>query len=147
MQHTHARWEEIHPETIESKTSDHRISELNGTLIDENGLGTHEHEEHTDTIFPPLPKSYSHNFTIVDTYAQGPPTSTFGYPGPRGSVVDIGPPGLTEIADDIIAALPDDCQTSFYEAQEDERRWKSNWGTEEQDKMRAKIHITYNICL
>ena len=148
MQHTHAKWEQIYPETIESKgliDSDLGVSQLNGTQSDENGLTMHQHEEHDDSLFRPLPKSYAHNFTIVDTYAQGPPTSSFGYPGPPGSVVDVGPPGLTEIADDIVAELPDDCQTSFLEAQAEERKWKSSWGTEEQDKMRAKVHITYNI--
>ncbi len=145
MQHTHAKWEQVSSETVERKRIDRAGSEIDGTQNDENGSEMHEHKEHDYSIFTPLPKSYSHNFTIVDTYAQGPPTSTFGYPGPTGSVVDVGPPGLTEISDDIIAVLPDDCQTSFYEAQAEERRWKSNWGTEEQDKMRARVHITYNI--
>ena len=145
MQHTHAKWEQIYPETTRPDSSDDVDSKLNSLEIKENGTAMLENEERDESLFPPLPKSYAHNFTIVDTYAQGPPTSTFGYPGPPGSVVDVGPSGLTEIADDIIAELPDDCQTSFLEAQGEEQKWKSTWGTENQDKMRAEVHITYNI--
>lgn len=145
MQHTHAKWEQIFPETIEKKSSIQLDSKPNGIDLDENESAVQEYEERHDSIFPPLPKSYAHNFTIVDTYAQGPPTSTFDYPGPPGSVIDVGPPGLTDVSDDIINELPADCQLSFYEAQAEEKRWKSNWGNEEQDKMRAQVHITYNI--
>ena len=145
MQHTHAQWEQIYPEGVESKTQNLLICKVNGAEVDGNRPLMHEHDQRADSPFTPLPESYLRNFMIVDTYARGPPTSTFGYPGPPGSVVDVGPPGLTEVVDDVIAVLPDECRKAFFEAQEEERRWQSSWGTEEHDKMRAQVHITYNI--
>ena len=140
MQHTHAKWEQIYPETAESING-----KVNGAEVNGNRPSFDEHNQLSKTLFTPLPESYSHNFMIVDAYAQGPPTSTFGYPGLPGSVVDVGPPGLTEVADEVIAMLPDQCRTAFFEAREQEYKWQSSWGTEEQDKMRARVHITYNI--
>ena len=145
MQHTHARWEQIYPEPVESRIHNSINVKVDGAEINGNGSSLHEHDQRADSFFTPPSESYLRNFMIVDSYARGPPTSTFGYPGPPGSVVDVGPPKLTEVADDVIAVLPDNCRRAFFEAQEEERRWQSSWGMEEQDKMRAEVHITYNI--
>ena len=144
MQHTHAKWEQVHPETFESKSQNMTNGRIIGDHVNGYGSAIPEHDRATDTLFSPLPESFARNFMIVDTYAHGPPTSTFGYPGPPGSVVDVGPSTLTDISEDVIAVLPEESRKALLEMQEEARKWQSSWGTEEQDKMRAKVHITYN---
>ena len=144
MQHTHAKWEQVYPETIESAAQNMLDDRILSDDLNRNGPIGHEHDQTTETIFTPLPEHLARNFMIVDTYARGPPTSTFGFPGLPGSVVDVGPPGLTAISEDVIAVLPEESQRAFLEVRKEARRWQSRWSTEEQDKMRAVVHITYN---
>lgn len=144
MQHTHARWEQVLPELVESNVQ----PSLNGRTLRDDVNGTvpasHDLEGATDTLFTPLPDQFPRNFMIVDTYARGPPTSTFSFPGLPGSVIDVGPPGLTDIPEDVAAVLPEESRKALLEMQDEARRWQSSWSTEARDKMRAEVHITYN---
>ena len=145
MQHTHAKWEQLHTETAPVTLQDMPNGNMDGDDINGDGFIGYEPKQATDTLFTSLPDQFARNFTIVDTYAQGPPTCTFGFPGPSGSVVDVGPTALTDISEDIVAMLPEASKIAFLEMREDARRWQSSWSTEAQDKMRAKVHITYNM--
>ena len=117
---------------------------------DENAVnGTDQQMSESDapeaSIFTPVPEILSRNFLITDTYYESPPSSTFGYPGPAGSVQDVGPGGLSEIPEHVWSELPDDCREEFLKTREDEREWRARWGTETEDKARAEIRVTYNV--
>ena len=145
MQPTHAKLEQVPPEAPMLKYPTATNGEANSEQVNGTGPSANEQDLTTDTIFPELPASYTRNFMVTDTYYKGPATSTFGYPGPEGSVVDVGPPGLTQIPEHVLAELPEECRQAFFEAREEERKWKSSWGTEDDDKARAKVHISYNV--
>ncbi len=144
MQHTHARWEQVLPDLVESKTQDISNDRTLSDHVNGNVPVSHGPEQATDTLFTPLPDHFARNFMIVDTYARGPPTSTFGFPGLPGSVIDVGPPPLTDVPEDVIAVLPEESKTAFLAMRDEARRWQSSWSTEGRDKMRAEVHITYN---
>lgn len=144
MQHTHAKWEQVFPETVETKAQHMLSGKIPSDQVDENGSVSHEHDRGADTLFTPLPAHVARNFMVVDTYARGPPTSTFGVPGSSGSVVDVGPPGLTDISEDVIAMLPDESRKALLKIREEVRTWQSRWTPENQSKMRAEVHIAYN---
>ena len=80
---------------------------------------------------------YTHTLTI-DTCIRFPATSATntGYPGPDGSTYDLGPKGLCDVDDELVALLPDECRAAFLEAREKESEWKGFWGTEVTDGRR-----------
>lgn len=146
MQPTHVRWEPMSQTTARS-TPPQQISNGQANNHGVNGVAGPDHEDGgsgPDTIFAPVPPVYDRSFMITDIYYEQPATSSFGYPGPDGAVLDVGPSGLTDIPAHILAELPENCREAFYEAQADERRWKSSWGTENEDHARGALRITYN---
>lgn len=145
MQPTHARWETFSPLDQKLQTPQISATEVNG---DDGGDTLHPttiHEPPQETIFPQIASVYTRNFMISDTYYTSPASSIFGYPGPDEHVIDVGPGGLTNIQDNVIAALPEDCRQAFLEARAEEEVWKASWGSETDDTARAELRITYNI--
>ena len=141
MQPTHARWEQVSPSSPRSETLEITHGDTpNGIIADSDG-----HDKASDTIFPDILPVFKRNFMISDTYYTTPTSSTLGYPGPDEEVLDVGPGGLTQVPEDVLVELPDSCRQSFNEARAAERKWKRSWGTENDDRARAKLRITYNV--
>jgi chromatin structure-remodeling complex protein RSC7 len=140
MQPTHARWEQL--PTSPHLNGAHPNTKSSTAIVD---LTLHrEPSPPAKSIFTPIPPVIARNFLTADTVFIRPPISNVGVPGPDGGTDDVGPPGLMDIPDDIIAELPQECRIAFKEAREQERRWKSSFGTERDDGNRADIKITYN---
>ena len=97
-----------------------------------------------ETMFPEILPVYARKFMITDTYYETPPTSTLGYPGPDEALIDVDGPGLTHIPDDVIRELTNEHRSDFLKARAKEENWKGRWRTEEDDKARAQLKITYN---
>ena len=142
MQPTHARWESMSPpirDPLHSEIDSEETTEGQQTGADiYNG-------NPAKSIFPPLHPVFKRNFMISDTYYTSPTSSVLGYPGPDELVLDVGPGGLTSIADDVLSDLPEESRQAFIEARLKERSWKKSWGCEVEDAARAELRITYNI--
>jgi chromatin structure-remodeling complex protein RSC7 len=144
-QPTHVKWEELTTESSEQgvpklangvshlTNGDHRVV-LNGATKDEVSRRT---------IFTPVSRVISRNFLVVDTKYESPPISGLGIPGPDGDVLDVGPNGLPDIGDDILAELPPDCRKAFEDAKTKQAQWKRKWGNEVQDGARGKLKIGF----
>ena len=144
MQPTHARWEHRPPPPTGSQVSPTDFGEI-GSSMNDFVPQIAVYSEAARTIFPEVPSLYKRKFMISDTYCESPPMSTLGYPGPDEALLDIGPPGLTQISDEVIAELPVDCRRSFFKARAAETEWKGKWSTELENAARAKLKITYNV--
>lgn len=144
MQPTHARWEQIPPLPQKSHVIPIPTDHVNRDNDDPDGAvaGT---DLTAEALFPNVPPVFTRNFMITDTYYATPASSTLGYPGPDEDVVDVGPGGLTHVAEHVLAALPEDCRHCFIKARSEERAWKESWGNENEDSARAKLRITYNV--
>jgi chromatin structure-remodeling complex protein RSC7 len=145
MQPTHARWEHVPSAPQKSQALRITADEASGDSSNGTSIPDPNQDQAHDTIFPEIPTVFTRNFMITDTYYTTPSTSILGYPGPDEDVVDVGPGGLTHVADDAVAALPEDCRKAFIEARAEEKRWKSCWGSERGDGNRSTIRITYNV--
>ena len=132
MQPTHGRWEEL-PKAPASSVP----------LL----YSHHEepvHRSSADSMFPDVDAVFSRNFAITDTYYVSPPYSGLGIPGPDGLAMDVGPGGLSDVAQEIVDALPDENRQAFEEMKTAEIKWKRSWGGEDEDSARAKLRISYN---
>ncbi|KAL9125851.1 MAG: hypothetical protein Q9217_005006 [Psora testacea] len=144
MQPTHARWEHVqllppdsHPLQNGFKKSD--------DLMNGGTLPLNRHPQLEGTIFPEVLPMYTYKFLVSDTYYEMPTTSTLGYPGPDEALLDIGPPGLSQVADDVIAELPTSCRQAFFKARAEEHGWKRKWSAEIDSYAKSKLRITYNV--
>lgn len=140
MQPTHARWEQVSATPANPKTS----------MNTANGLDEGNHEEEGEdvreqgSIFPEVPSIFERNFMISDTCYVCPTSSTLGYPGPDEETLDIAPPGLAHVPEEVLAELPDECRSAFDAARAEEIKWKDSWGGETNDRARAELRISYN---
>lgn len=98
----------------------------------------------SETIFPNLALGIARNFMVTDTYYEGPPISGMGIPGPDGDLMDIGPLGLADVTEEVLAELPEDCRVAFLEARAVEIEWKQKWRAEQEDHARAELKISYS---
>lgn len=132
MQPTHGRWEQLPtgPASSIPLSYDQRRESVNLPAV--------------DSMFPDVAPVFTHNFAISDTYYVSPLYSGLGIPGPDGPAMDVGPGGLTEVPQDIVAALPDENRQAFEEMKLEEIKWKLSWGGEDEDRARAKLRISYN---
>jgi chromatin structure-remodeling complex protein RSC7 len=144
-QPTHVKWEELTSESNEQAPSKlaNGISHLTNGVHHVNLNGAAKHEPSTPTIFTPISRVISRNFLVVDTKYESPPISGLGIPGPDGDVLDVGPNGLPDVSDDILAELPPDCRKAFEDAKAKEAQWRQNWGNEVQDGARGKLKIGF----
>ena len=145
MQPTHARWEHVPSPPQKSQALRITADEASGDVSNGTSIQDPSQDQAHDTIFPEIPTVFTRNFMITDTYYTTPSTSILGYPGPDEDVVDVGPGELTHVAEDVVAALPENCRKAFIEARAEEKRWKSSWGSEKEDGNRSTIRITYNV--
>ena len=146
-QPSHARWEYISEDPDISSLSIKDHAAPNGTSNGITALNGASDPKPYDPAFPPI-SSYQHrNFATIDTHMEFPPRSGLGLPGPEGvsdsGEFDVGPKGLCDVAEDVIACLPSECLGPFMEAREEERKWRAQWGTEKENGMRADIKVTY----
>ena len=139
MQPTHAQWEQVPRGDMQPPTTDgHQLP--NGTSP--NGTSTDE-DTTTESMFPPISSFQYRNLVTADSFMRGPPVSGLGVPGPDANDVNIEPPGLLDVAEEVINELPEDCLTAFLAAREQERKWKTSWGVEKDDGARSVPKITY----
>ena len=96
-----------------------------------------------DPTVPPISHHQRVTYATVDTHMKFAPHAHLGPPRVDGGEFDLEPKGRGEVTDEVIACLPPECLGPFLEARELERKWRTEWGTEEQDGMRAKVHVTY----
>lgn len=156
MQPTHCRWEHVGPDSSSKGLSAAVDDTESGPDLglEAHPAATKKDSPSTDlaiepqnqpaqqpTVFPPVPALVARNYAVVDTYYESPPMSGLGVPGPDRRSYDVGPPGLLDVADDVVALLPEDCRRPFLEAREQERRWVERWGTEARDKLRRQPHV------
>ncbi|QDS75680.1 hypothetical protein FKW77_007615 [Venturia effusa] len=142
-QPTHARWEEVDEELphkashgltngVSALTNGIHDVDLNVTSVKESG-----------GIFSPLPSIITRNFLVVDTKFESPPISGLGIPGPDGDSVDVGPNGLPDVSDDILAELPPQCRQALEAAKDQEIQWKTQWKSEVEDGARGTLRIGF----
>ncbi|SMR48089.1 unnamed protein product [Zymoseptoria tritici ST99CH_1E4] len=147
MQPTHARWEQVQPESTSAEAKQITNGLTNGHR---ETNGTHDpaaaDEAQESSIFSNVPPIISRNFTIVDTVYKAPPISAAGYPGPDGHVEDptSGPNGLSSVPDSLLDELPTDCRAAFEEARAAEVGWKRHWDTEAHSGHRGCLKIGFN---
>ncbi|KAF2432741.1 hypothetical protein EJ08DRAFT_686681, partial [Tothia fuscella] len=152
MQPTHVKWEQLPIESsdepphgltngISHLTNGVDHVNLNGT----NGTNRINEEETAPTskVFSPLPPVIYRNYLVVDTKFESPPISGLGLPGPDGDAIDVGPNGLPQVTDDILAELPPDCRKALLEAKAKESQWKQKWGTEVESGARGNLKIGF----
>lgn len=156
-QPTHARWESSIPprptpppsagqepgadRASAPSSGTHRSSAQDATEAAATPADTGPDAE--ELVFPPLPPVVHRSFLIVDTVFQAPPISGLGVPGPDGQPLDVGPPGLDDVGDDIVAELPPECRTAFEAAREQRRRWKNGWQAEMEDGARRRYRLGF----
>jgi chromatin structure-remodeling complex protein RSC7 len=142
-QPTHVKWEEVDDELPHK--APHNVSNGVSALtngihdVDLNGTAVKE----SNSIFSPLPSIITRNFLVVDTKFESPPISGLGIPGPDGDAVDVGPNGLPDVSDDILAELPLECRQALEDAKEKEKQWKRHWGSEVEDGARGALRIGF----
>jgi chromatin structure-remodeling complex protein RSC7 len=144
MQPTHAKWEQIHPESAVAESK--RLT--NGLTNGHHGANDTDATTGSQdpTIFSKVPSVISRNFTVIDTVYQAPPISGAGYPGPDGHVEDptSGPNGLSSVPDSLLDELSAECRAAFEEARAAETRWKRQWGTEAHSGQRGLLKIGFS---
>ena len=159
-QPTHARWEQLPDEP--DLASLHIADDSTAPTTDGTTPAAHHAARASDTgaaddppfdatkpgraALPPLTSFQARNLATVDTHMRFPPRSHLGAPGADGGEYDIGPKGLCEVADDVVAELPEACLGAFLEAREEERRWRMQWAGETEDGLRAEVNVTYTAC-
>jgi chromatin structure-remodeling complex protein RSC7 len=143
MQPTHVKWEELDGELPHKAPHSltNGVSALTNGIHDVN-LNDAAAKEGNNT-FPPVPSIITRNFLVVDTKFKSPSISGLGVPGPDGDAVDVGPNGLPDVSDEILAELPLECRQALEDAKEKERQWKQNWGSEIEDGARGALRIGF----
>ena len=149
MQPTHAHWKQL-PTTMQTTDSlapakDQTADISTNIAASQLGLTDIPDEANQNaTIFPDLAPGIARNFMVTDTYYEGPPMSGVGIPGPDGDLVDVGPLGLVDVAEEVLAELPEECMVAFLEARAAEMEWKQKWRAEDEDHARAELKISYS---
>ena len=150
MQPSHAFWEQLSTPSGSPKFLRTLSNQGRENLGQENSLELQDGDSDdynirlAETIFSGVVPVLARNFLITDTCFLGPLRSGLGLPGPDEEILDIGPGGLTHVAKNVVAELPDYCQRAFNEAQAEEIKWKITWGREEVDGARGHLRISYN---
>jgi chromatin structure-remodeling complex protein RSC7 len=132
-QPTHAKWEQIHDEASDDAERNTQRLLTNGT----------SNPHPPNTIFEPIQDVVSRNFLIVDTVYTSPSTNALGNPGADGSMLSMGPNGLPDVSEDILAELPPDCRAALLDAKRQEQEWKEKWTSESNDGMRGNLKIGF----
>ncbi|MCJ1396896.1 hypothetical protein MMC11_000086 [Xylographa trunciseda] len=153
MQPTHCRWEAVDPSSpptpslstanSASSTTSEPHALANGTTHHASPPSQPPTSPKSSTFPTPNPAILS-SFLVADTYYLRPPISNLGVPGPDGSAYDIGLKGLSEVTDEVVACLPEECRASFLETRALEQTWRAEFGTETDDGRRAHIKVSYN---
>lgn len=147
MQSTHAYWEQLSTSLGAPKTLWNTPNYGRENAAQQNRL---ERENENDdmpfaeTIFPNVAPIFTRNLLVTDTYFLAPPLSGLGFPGPDGEIFDIGPGGLIQVPENVVAELPNGCRQAFDAARAEEAKWKATWGGEIADAARAQLRISYN---
>lgn len=138
-QPTHAKWEEI-PQEEEVPAKRRQLT--NGVHDLTNGVDAVNLNH--DTLFTPVPPIVARNYLVTDIVYQSPQISGLGVPGPDGDFHDVGPNGLANIPDELLAELPDDCRRAYEDAKAKEEEWRNTWRTEAEDGHRAHLKIGFS---
>lgn len=145
MQPTHAKWEDL---TLTASDAQKLSSKKQAHLI--NGVSEADNEDSRerpsseDSIFPPVPPIVARNFLVTDLHYISPSLSGLGVPGPDRAFHDVGPNGLADISEDVLAELPPECRQAFEKAKNCETEWKDTWHTETVDGARASLKIGFS---
>jgi chromatin structure-remodeling complex protein RSC7 len=105
-----------------------------------------QQQQQQPTIFTPVPPVVSRNYAVIDTAYTAPPITSAGYPGPDGSITDptSGSQGLSQIPQDLLDELPEDCRRAFETARAAEVSWKKQWGGEGDSCLRGGLKIGFS---
>lgn len=151
MQPSHVKWEQVHESAVdddENSSFPHSAS-TNGNLT--NGDHAHAagdphtaHSQPSGNLFKPVPEVVARNLLVTDVYYESPPISNLGVPGPDGDVYDLGTNGLSDVTQEVLDVLPENCRAAFYEARAAELAWKAKWIDEHKDGARGKLRIGFN---
>lgn len=145
-QPTHAKWSE---EMDDEPPSAKKRMLTNGYVHHENavsltnGINPHTNTTDSSSVFTPVPPKVARNFLISDVHYTSAPIAGFGIPGPDGDAMHVGPNGLPEVSDDLLADLPPECRAALEEAKAQEKEWKLSWRTELDDGGRRPLQIRY----
>jgi chromatin structure-remodeling complex protein RSC7 len=132
-QPTHAKWEHVNNEASTDVERNPQRLLTNGT----------SHHQPPKTIFEPVPDVVSRNFLVVDTVYKAPSMNALGNPGADGNMLTLGPNGLPNVTDEILAEMPPDCRAALLEAKRHEKEWKETWTSETNDGMRGNLKIGF----
>lgn len=146
MQPTHVRWEQLPTNTEQHEPAEGQTADASTNIVAPQ-LGFVDSPNDTNasvTIFPDLAPGVTRNFVVTDTYYEGPPMSGLGIPGPDGDIMDVGPLGLADVTEEVLALLPEECMGPFLEARAAEIEWKKKWKAEQEDHARAQLKISYS---
>jgi chromatin structure-remodeling complex protein RSC7 len=143
MQPTHVKWEELSKSDYSILHVSNGVSELTNGVHQVNLNGTHIEANQPSTTFSSVSPVVSRNFLVVDTKFESPPIPGLGIPGPDGDVLDVGPNGLPNVTDEILAEMPQDCRKALLEAKAEEQQWKQKWGTEVEHGARGQLKIGF----
>lgn len=144
MQPTHVKWEELTPAEDHSTLKlTNGVSELTNGVHDVTLNGTNSHPGQTPTLFAPISDVVTRNYLVVDTKFESPPVAGLGIPGADGDVLDVGPNGLPNVTEDILAEMPPECRKALEAAQATERQWKHQWSTELENGARGNLKIGF----
>ncbi len=148
MQATHARWKQL-PSSSKQLTDRHMsVPHHDRPLAKEDDAQVSEPADYGlaggESMFSEVTSVISRNFMVADICYVSPPMSGLGYPGPEEDVSDVGPGGLLQVPDCIRAELPAQCLQAYDDMRITEIMWKDEWGTEEVDRARGQLRITYN---
>ncbi|KAL9106022.1 MAG: hypothetical protein Q9187_008616 [Circinaria calcarea] len=146
MQPTHVRWEQLPTNTEQHVPAEGQIADASTNIVAPQ-LGFVDSPNNTNanaTIFPDLAPGITRNFAVTDTYYEGPPMSGMGIPGPDGDIMDVGPLGLADVTEEVLAELPEECMAAFLEARAAEIEWKAKWRAEQEEHARAQLKISYS---
>ena len=147
MQSTHAYWEQLSTSSGAPTAVRGIVNSDGENAAQQKALERGDESDDTlsaETIFPDVAPVFARNFLVTDTYFLGAPLSSLGFPGPDGEIFDIGPGGLTQVPENVVAELPDGCRRAFDDARAEEAKWKATWGLEDDDGARAQLRISYN---
>ena len=151
MQPTHAKWEQIPPTSQSGSTPQlaNGTAHTNGNSNSDPmslDLPNSSQTPQQPTIFAPVPPVVSRNYAVIDTAYTAPPISAAGFPGPDGSITDptSGSQGLSQIPQDLLDELPEDCRRAFESARAAEVGWKKQWGSEGDSCLRGGLKIGFS---
>ncbi|OQO10581.1 hypothetical protein B0A48_03879 [Cryoendolithus antarcticus] len=140
MQPTHVRWEHIPPPP--PSTTHSQPSLTNGTSHPSPPPASS-----LDSLFDPVPAALSSTHAVIDTHYTSPPISSFSPFPSTGSFLNtpFSSSSPSDIPDELIAELPEDCKQALLAVRAEERKWQDScgWGSEGVGGARGRLKVGF----